>query len=90
MATPLTPETSSSITTQPSGPRRAAGTRRSSAFQLKLAQAAAAAVAWVSRAFDAEPIACEVMTDAQFEARQGWEQAPGEVVSVAEAALMLG
>jgi hypothetical protein len=47
-------------------------------------------VALVSRAFDAEPIACEVMTDAQFEARQGWEQAPGEVVSVAEAALMLG
>jgi excisionase family DNA binding protein len=54
-----------------------------------LAQATAAACAAVSHAFAAEVVAAEVMTEAEFAAREGWTPVP-ELVSVTEAADMLG
>ncbi|WKN47168.1 helix-turn-helix domain-containing protein [Nocardioides sp. Arc9.136] len=54
-----------------------------------LAQATTTALAVVSSAFGAEPIACTVLTTAEHDARQGWESTP-EVVSVSEAATLLG
>lgn len=54
-----------------------------------LAQASATACVLVGQAFGAEAIAAQVMTEAEFLARQGWEPVP-ELVSVTEAAELLG
>ena len=54
-----------------------------------LQQATTLACAAAERAFGAPAIAAVVMTEAEFDARQGWETVP-ELVSVSEAAQMLG
>lgn len=54
-----------------------------------LAQATIAAVAVVEAAFGAPALAAEVMTTAEFDARQGWAPVP-DLVSVSEAAELLG
>ena len=54
-----------------------------------LAQAAATATAVVSSAYGAPAIACEVMTETEFLAREGWAPVP-DLVSVTEAAQLLG
>jgi excisionase family DNA binding protein len=54
-----------------------------------LRQATASAVAVVEAAFGAEAIVCEVMTEDEFDVRQGWVAVP-ELVSVSEAAALLG
>lgn len=54
-----------------------------------LAQACSTAIAVVSAAFGAPALACEVLTEAEFAARQGWEPVP-DLVSVSEAAELLG
>jgi len=55
-----------------------------------LAQAAAAAVALVEAAFDGAPaLVAEVMTEAEFDIREGWQTLP-ELVSVTEVAQLLG
>lgn len=54
-----------------------------------LAQATAMALAVVGAALGAEPIAAEVMLEAEFLAREGWESVP-DLVSVSEAAELLG
>lgn len=54
-----------------------------------LEQATAAAVAVVSAAYGAAAIACEVMTEKEFLAREGWAPVP-DLVSVTEAAELLG
>lgn len=54
-----------------------------------LAQATATAAAVVGQAYGAEPISCEVMTEKEFDLRQGWEAMP-QLVSVSEAAQLLG
>lgn len=55
-----------------------------------LTQATATAVTLVSAAYGAEPVACHVMTEAEFDAREGWAPAPSEMLSVTEAAELLG
>lgn len=54
-----------------------------------LAQATTTACALVSAAFGAPAIACQVMTEAEFLAREGWEPVP-DLVTVAQAAELLG
>lgn len=54
-----------------------------------LAQACSAALAVVAAAYGAPAVACEVLTEAEFDARQGWATVP-DLVSVTEAAQMLG
>jgi excisionase family DNA binding protein len=54
-----------------------------------LAQATRIATLVISDATGAEPIACEVMTEAEFDAREGWAPLP-QLVSVTEAAKLLG
>lgn len=54
-----------------------------------LAQACSTAIAVVTAAFGRPAIACEVLTEAEFNAREGWEPTP-ELVSVTEAAEILG
>ena len=54
-----------------------------------LVQATAAATAVVEAAHGARAIACEVMTEKEFLAREGWEPVP-DLVSVTEAAQLLG
>jgi excisionase family DNA binding protein len=54
-----------------------------------LAQACTTAIAVVSAAFGAAAVACEVLTEAEFDARQGWEHLP-DLISVSEAAEILG
>lgn len=57
-----------------------------------LAQACATAIAVVSATFGAPAIACEVLTEAEFHARQGWPERGevSDVVSTTEAAELLG
>lgn len=56
-----------------------------------LAQACSTAAAVVSSAYGgAEAIACSVMTEKEFMNREGWGDAPAELVSVMEAAQLLG
>ena len=55
-----------------------------------LDQAAHMATVLVGSAFAAEAIACEVMTEQERDARQGWTSTPSELVSVTEAAQLLG
>ncbi|MCW2751478.1 MAG: binding domain protein excisionase family [Aeromicrobium sp.] len=54
-----------------------------------LAQACATAIAVVEAALGAPAVACEVMTETEFIAREGWEPVP-DLVSVTEAAQLLG
>lgn len=54
-----------------------------------LRQAAALAIAEAERAFGAPAVACEVLTEAEHDARQGWTPVP-ELLSVTEAAELLG
>lgn len=55
-----------------------------------LRQAMTAAIAVVEAAFGGvEAITCEILTEAEFDVRQGWMPVP-ELVSVAEAAALLG
>lgn len=54
-----------------------------------LTQATAAAVAVVEQAFGVWAVYAEVMTEREFNAREGWEDVP-ELVSVSEAAQLLG
>ncbi len=55
-----------------------------------LAQACTTAIAVVSAAYGgAAAVACEILTEAEFDARQGWETVP-DLVSVSEAAVLLG
>lgn len=54
-----------------------------------LAGATAAAVAVVEAAYDAPAVAAVVMTEAEFDARQGWEPVP-DLVGVTEVAQLLG
>lgn len=55
-----------------------------------LAQACTTAIAVVSAAFGGAPaVAVEILTEAEFDARQGWETVP-ELLSVTEAAERLG
>lgn len=54
-----------------------------------LRQATAAAIRLVEAAYGGQAVAAEVMTEAEFDARQGWVPMP-ELVSVAEAAELLG
>lgn len=54
-----------------------------------LAQACHTAAAVITQALEAEAIAAEVMTEAEFDAREGWEPAPVDLVSVTEAAELL-
>lgn len=54
-----------------------------------LRQATVTAFAVVSVAFGEEPVACSVMTTAEFDARRGFVPLP-ELVSVSEAAEILG
>lgn len=56
-----------------------------------MVQACAAALAIIGQALPAEPIACEVLTTAEHDARMGWPAAAtADVVSVTEAAELLG
>jgi len=54
-----------------------------------LAQATVSALAVVGQAFGAEPVAAEVMTTAEFDAREGWAAVP-ELLSVTQVAERLG
>jgi excisionase family DNA binding protein len=54
-----------------------------------LMQATSTALALVEAAFGAPALAVEVMTTAEFDARQGWSPMP-DLVSVSEAAELLG
>jgi excisionase family DNA binding protein len=54
-----------------------------------LAQATSTAVAVVSSMYGAKAIAAEVMTEKEFDAREGWMTLP-ELISVSEAAELLG
>jgi excisionase family DNA binding protein len=54
-----------------------------------VAQAAVTACAVVAAAFGAPALVCEVMTEREFDARQGWATVP-DLVSVSEAAELLG
>ncbi len=54
-----------------------------------LVQACSTAAAVVAAAYGAPALACEVMTETEFLARQGWEPVP-DLVSVSEAAELLG
>jgi len=54
-----------------------------------LAQATTSATAIVSSLFGAEAIAIEIMTEKEFDTREGWMPMP-EIVSVSEAAELLG
>lgn len=54
-----------------------------------LAQAATTAAAVVSSLYGAAAVACEVMTEKEFNAREGFEDLP-ELVSVTEAGELLG
>lgn len=56
-----------------------------------LGQACATAAAVVSSAYGgAAAIACSVMTEKEFMNREGWGDPPGDLVSVTEAAEILG
>lgn len=55
-----------------------------------LDQAAHMATVLIAAAFGTEAIACEVMTEHERDARQGWSSTPSELVSVTEAAELLG
>lgn len=55
-----------------------------------LDQAAQMATVLVASAFGADAIACEVMSEQERDARQGWSSTPSELVSVTEAAELLG
>ena len=54
-----------------------------------LAQAASTAIILVSAAYGAPGIACEVLTEAEHYAREGWEVVP-DLLSVTDTALALG
>lgn len=55
-----------------------------------LGQACATAAAVVSSAYGAPAIACSVMTEKEFMTREGWGDPPSDLVSVTEAAQLLG
>lgn len=52
-------------------------------------QAIAAGILVVEAAFRAEAIACEALTESEFDIRQGWASVP-DLVSVSQAAELLG
>lgn len=55
-----------------------------------LAQATTTAIALIEKAFDARAVACEAMTEAEFDTRQGFPPAPTDVMSVTEYAAEAG
>ncbi len=55
-----------------------------------LDQATHIAVVIIANAFGAEAIACEVLTEQERDAREGWSSTPRDLVSVTEAAEQLG
>lgn len=74
-----------SVSTSPRG----WGTARISLPAESLAQACATAAAVVGAALGAEAVACEVMTEAELDAREGFVPVP-ELLGAAEAAGLLG
>ena len=55
-----------------------------------LDQAAQMATVLIAAAFGSAAIACEVMTEKERDARHGWSSTPSELISVTEAAELLG